>query len=63
MTMMPRPNTVDELINWFKKSAEPDYNFALQYEDPEFNNALCNLTDIPSELSLSLILAQCHLVK
>lgn len=46
MTMMPRPNTVDELINWFKKSAEPDYNFALHYEDPEFNNALCNLTDI-----------------
>lgn len=46
MTMKPRPNTVDELINWFKKSAEPDYNFALQYEDPEFNNALCNLTDI-----------------
>lgn len=46
MTMMPCPNTVDELINWFKKSAEPDYNFALQYEDPEFNNALCNLTDI-----------------
>ncbi|KAE8291545.1 hypothetical protein D5F01_LYC08899 [Larimichthys crocea] len=46
MTMTPGPNTVDDLINWFKKSVEPDYNFTLQYEDPEFNNALCNLTDI-----------------
>lgn len=26
-----------------------DYNFCLQYEDPEFNNELCNLTDL-SEL-------------
>jgi len=46
MTMTPGPNTVDDFINWFKKSAGPDYNFSLQYEDPEFNNALCKLTDI-----------------
>lgn len=46
MTMMPGPNTVDDLINWLKKSVEPDYNFALQYEDPEFNYAPCSLTDI-----------------
>lgn len=46
MTMTPAPNTVDDLIKWVKKSVEPDYNFTLQYADPEFNNALCNLTDI-----------------
>ncbi|GAA6219745.1 uncharacterized protein LOC110972297 [Lates japonicus] len=46
MTMTPAPNTVDDLMNWVKKSVEPDYNFTLQYKDPEFNNALCNLTDI-----------------
>lgn len=46
MTMTPGPNTVDDLINWLKRSVDLDYNFSVQHEDPEFNNALCNLTDI-----------------
>lgn len=49
MTMTTRPDTLENLIGWLKGALQANYSFALQYEDPEFNNALCNLTDL-SEL-------------
>lgn len=58
MMMTPGPNTVDDLINWLKRSVQPDYNFSLQYVDPEFNNALCNLTnisDLPEKPTIQIV--------
>lgn len=49
MTMTPKPDTLEQLIRWLKDALPASYNFALQYQDPEFNNELCNLTDV-SEL-------------
>lgn len=46
MTMTTRPDTLEDLIGWRKGALQENYNFALQYEDPEFDNALCNLTDL-----------------
>ncbi|XP_077953726.1 uncharacterized protein LOC120808990 isoform X2 [Gasterosteus aculeatus] len=40
-----RPSTVEDLISKLKESLGLHYNFSLQYQDPEFNNELCNLTD------------------
>ncbi|XP_078020836.1 uncharacterized protein LOC144459906 [Epinephelus lanceolatus] len=44
MTMTTRHDI--DLIGWLKGALQANYNFALQYEDPEFDNALCNLTDL-----------------
>ncbi|KAF1387306.1 hypothetical protein PFLUV_G00104040 [Perca fluviatilis] len=44
-----RPDTLDDLIGWLKGTLQANYSFTLQYQDPEFNNALCNLTNL-SEL-------------
>lgn len=49
MTMNPRPYILEDLISWLKGTLQTNYNFTLQYQDPEFNNELCNLTDL-SEL-------------
>lgn len=44
--MTTRPNTVDDVMDWIKKLIGAEYSFSLWNEDPEFNNALCDLTDI-----------------
>ncbi|KAI9531412.1 hypothetical protein NQZ68_041623 [Dissostichus eleginoides] len=49
MTFTKRPDTLEDLIGWLQDSLQADYSFALQYQYPDFNNELCNLTDI-SEL-------------
>lgn len=49
MTMNPRPYIPEDLISWLKGTLQTNYNFTLQYQDPEFNNELCNLKDL-SEL-------------
>lgn len=49
LTMTTRPDTFEDLIGWLKATLQANYSFALQYQDPEFNNELCNLTDL-SEL-------------
>ncbi|KAL2081506.1 hypothetical protein ACEWY4_023359 [Coilia grayii] len=43
------PETVDALVYLLKKKFKLEGDFVLQFEDPSFNNALCNLSDI-SEL-------------
>lgn len=58
MTIATRPSTVEDLIGLIKKSFGADYNFTLQYEDPELNSALCNLTNIeelPEKPALQII--------
>jgi len=49
LTMTTRPDTLKDLIDWLKGTLQASYSFDLQYQDPEFNNELCNLTDL-SEL-------------
>ncbi|XP_053090662.1 uncharacterized protein LOC113534621 [Pangasianodon hypophthalmus] len=49
MTMMERPDRLEDLIGWLKGTLQTNYSFTLQYQDPEFNNELCNLMDL-SEL-------------
>uniref|UniRef100_A0A8C7WUQ7 C2H2-type domain-containing protein n=1 Tax=Oryzias sinensis TaxID=183150 RepID=A0A8C7WUQ7_9TELE len=44
-----RPDTLEDLIGWLKGNLKANYSFTLQYQDPEFNNELCNLTNL-SEL-------------
>ncbi len=46
MTMTTRPDTLEDLIGWLKGALQANYSFVLQYEDLEFDNALCNLTDL-----------------
>uniref|UniRef100_A0A8D0CNF9 Uncharacterized protein n=1 Tax=Sander lucioperca TaxID=283035 RepID=A0A8D0CNF9_SANLU len=40
------PESVDELKNVLREKLELDGEFAVQYEDPDFGNAVCNLMDI-----------------
>lgn len=49
LTMTTRPDTLEDLVGWLKVTLQANYNFILQYKDPDFNNELCNLGDI-SEL-------------
>ncbi|XP_073718053.1 uncharacterized protein [Misgurnus anguillicaudatus] len=49
MIMTPRPDRLEDLIEWLRCTLPANYSFSLQYQDPEFNNELCNLTDL-SEL-------------
>lgn len=44
-----KPDTVDLLIVSLKDVLQINYNFSLQFKDPNFDNELCNLTEI-SEL-------------
>ena len=49
---------VEFLIDWFKGTLKANYSFELQYQDPEFNNELCNLTDLselPEKPTLKII--------
>lgn len=49
LTMTTRLDTLEDLIGWLKGTLQANYNFLLQYQDPDFNNELCNLADV-SEL-------------
>lgn len=57
MTLSTRPSTVEELITVIKEKFRPrlDFDFSLQYEDPDFGGQLCFLTDI-SELPEKAVL-------
>lgn len=46
LTLNERPDSIEELKTEFKDKMSLQYDFRLQYEDPDFNNALCNLTEI-----------------
>nr|XP_046241968.1 uncharacterized protein LOC124057602 isoform X2 [Scatophagus argus]XP_046262946.1 uncharacterized protein LOC124068599 [Scatophagus argus] len=46
VSLNAKPATVEDLISKLKESLGLDYNCILQFQDPEFNYELCNLTDI-----------------
>lgn len=46
-----KPDTVDHLIRSLKDVLQINYDFSLQFKDPNFDNELCNLTEI-SELTV-----------
>ena len=53
-----RPETVNALILEVKNKLKLDYDFRLQFQDPEFDNALCNLIDIedlPSKATIKIL--------
>ncbi|XP_041832751.1 uncharacterized protein LOC121634278 isoform X2 [Melanotaenia boesemani] len=53
-----KPQTLDSLIEQLEVKLDLQYKFSLQYEDPDFNNALVNLTDIadlPDKATLKII--------
>lgn len=49
------PETVDDLISEIKTKFDLLYDFRLQYEDPDFNNALCNLVNIEDLPSIATV--------
>lgn len=49
ITLTTQPETLQDLIDLLRSTLQTTYDFSLQYQDPEFNNELCNLTH-PSEL-------------
>lgn len=58
VTLEQRPDSVEELKNKLKDKLQLQYDFQLQYEDPDFNNAPCNLTeiqDLPQKATLKVI--------
>lgn len=58
LTLNKRPDSVEELKTQLRDELSLQYDFRLQYEDPDFNNALCNLTqitDLPERATLKVI--------
>ncbi|GAA6065574.1 uncharacterized protein LOC113645414 isoform X1 [Tachysurus ichikawai] len=53
-----KPGSVEELISCLKNNLRLDYNFTLQFQDPEFDNELCNLTilsELPQKPTVKII--------
>lgn len=53
-----RPETVNAVIYEVKTKLNLSYDFRLQFQDPEFDNALCNLVnieDLPSRATVKVI--------
>ncbi|KAM9354907.1 sterile alpha motif domain-containing protein 3-like [Pholidichthys leucotaenia] len=58
ITLSGKPQTLDSLVEQLEEKLDLQYKFSLQYEDPDFNNALVNLTDItdlPDKPTLKII--------
>ncbi|KAJ8352112.1 hypothetical protein SKAU_G00235880 [Synaphobranchus kaupii] len=58
ITLHGKPQTLDSLVDQLEEKLGLQYKFSLQYEDPDFNNALVNLTDIadlPDKPTLKII--------
>ncbi|XP_026078313.1 uncharacterized protein LOC113056059 [Carassius auratus] len=53
-----KPQTVDSLLEQLEEKLGLQYKFALQFEDPDFNNSLVNLTniaDLPDKPTLKIV--------
>uniref|UniRef100_A0A3B4V3G2 PB1 domain-containing protein n=1 Tax=Seriola dumerili TaxID=41447 RepID=A0A3B4V3G2_SERDU len=53
-----KPGSLESLLDHLKVKLALPYDFTLQFEDPLFNNALCNLTDVselPDRATLKMI--------
>ncbi|XP_042586781.1 uncharacterized protein LOC109096253 [Cyprinus carpio] len=65
LTLNKRPQSIEEFKVQLVDKLSLQYDFKLQYEDQDFNNALCNLTeisDLPERATVKLIpLVSLHL--
>lgn len=58
LTLETRPTTMESLKSTLRTSFGLQYSFDLQFQDPEFNYELCNLTDVhdlPDKPTLKII--------
>lgn len=58
ITFPDKPDTLDSLVQQLEEKLGLQYKFSLQYEDPDFDNALVNLTnidDLPQKPTLKII--------
>ena len=58
LTLNDRPDSTEALKTQLRDKLSLQYDFKLQYEDPDFSNALCNLTeitDLPARAKLKVI--------
>lgn len=58
LNLLSCPETVNALILELKNKMNLNYDFRLQFEDPEFGNALCNLVnieDLPSKATVKIV--------
>ncbi|XP_005477839.2 uncharacterized protein LOC102082521 [Oreochromis niloticus] len=59
LMLSKRPDSIEDLKDQLKNQLSLQYDFKLQYEDEDFNNALCNLTEIghlPEKATLKILL-------
>ncbi|XP_068570968.1 uncharacterized protein [Cebidichthys violaceus] len=58
LNLHSRPETVNALILELEKNLDLNYDFRLQFQDPEFDNVLCNLVnieDLPSIATVTVV--------
>ncbi|KAL4007959.1 hypothetical protein ACER0C_001811 [Sarotherodon galilaeus] len=58
LMLSKRPDSIEDLKDQLKNQLSLQYDFKLQYEDEDFNNALCNLTeigDLPEKATLKIL--------
>ncbi|MGH0163717.1 UNVERIFIED_CONTAM: hypothetical protein FKN15_045592 [Acipenser sinensis] len=58
ISITPRQDSVEKLCEVLKEKLELKFNFKLQYQHVDFNNELCNLTDItelPEKATLKVV--------
>ncbi|XP_048859457.1 uncharacterized protein LOC125726959 [Brienomyrus brachyistius] len=58
LTLPDKPSSVETFTIEVKEKLQLTCDFTLQYEDPDFNNALCNLSDmsdLPNKATLKVI--------
>lgn len=58
LTFDGKPINLESLLTDLKAKLALPYDFKLQFEDPLFNNALCNLTDVselPDRATLKIV--------
>ncbi|KAL3975122.1 hypothetical protein ACER0C_023748 [Sarotherodon galilaeus] len=59
LMLSKRPDSIEDLKDQLKNQLSLQDDFKLQYEDEDFNNALCNLTEIrhlPEKATLKILL-------
>lgn len=58
LMLSKRPDSIEDLKDQLKNQLSLQYDFKLQYEDEDFNNALCSLTeigDLPEKATLKIL--------
>lgn len=58
LMLSKRTDSFEDLKDQLKNQLSLQYDFKLQYEDEDFNNALCNLTeigDLPEKATLKIL--------